>query len=207
MWLQFRVFHNNRQPYIDVRRANEDLTEVVVMPARALHPPPGRVRPGIDARAGGDARRPRGPAGGQVQPRSPGPADPFDGRIHRPRVGWQITLELSNVARLPITIYPGMAIGQISFLHDHTGRAAVPRQVPGTVRADGVGVPQELPRSGVVRTAARRPQQRVGDHPARKHRAQADGRDAPARPPGARAGVWLRPVTPCTRFAASTNTT
>ena len=27
-----------------------------------------------------------------------------------------ITLELSNVARLPISIYPGMAIGQISFL-------------------------------------------------------------------------------------------
>ena len=26
-----------------------------------------------------------------------------------------ITLELSNVARLPITIYPGMPIGQISF--------------------------------------------------------------------------------------------
>ena len=27
-----------------------------------------------------------------------------------------ITLELSNVARLPISIHPGMAIGQISFL-------------------------------------------------------------------------------------------
>src|SRR4051794_5005072 len=27
-----------------------------------------------------------------------------------------ITLELSNVARLPISIYPGMPIGQISFL-------------------------------------------------------------------------------------------
>jgi dCTP deaminase len=32
--------------------------------------------------------------------------------------GWsgQLTLELSNVANLPITIYPGMKIGQISFL-------------------------------------------------------------------------------------------
>ncbi len=27
----------------------------------------------------------------------------------------QVTLELSNVANLPITIYPGMKIGQISF--------------------------------------------------------------------------------------------
>ncbi len=33
--------------------------------------------------------------------------------------GWDghITLELSNVANLPIAIYPGMKIGQISFLH------------------------------------------------------------------------------------------
>ena len=32
--------------------------------------------------------------------------------------GWNghLTLELSNVANLPITIYPGMKIGQISFL-------------------------------------------------------------------------------------------
>jgi dCTP deaminase len=32
--------------------------------------------------------------------------------------GWngQLTLELSNVATLPITLYPGMKIGQISFL-------------------------------------------------------------------------------------------
>ena len=32
--------------------------------------------------------------------------------------GWdgQLTLELSNVARLPITLYPGMKIGQISFI-------------------------------------------------------------------------------------------
>jgi dCTP deaminase len=27
-----------------------------------------------------------------------------------------VTLELSNVANLPITIYPGMKIGQISFM-------------------------------------------------------------------------------------------
>jgi dCTP deaminase len=32
--------------------------------------------------------------------------------------GWDghLTLELSNVANLPITVYPGMKIGQISFL-------------------------------------------------------------------------------------------
>jgi dCTP deaminase len=36
-----------------------------------------------------------------------------------------ITLELSNVANLPITLYPGMKIGQISFL-----RMTTPADVP-----------------------------------------------------------------------------
>ena len=37
----------------------------------------------------------------------------------------QITLELSNVANLPITLYPGMKIGQVSFL-----RMTTPADVP-----------------------------------------------------------------------------
>lgn len=36
-----------------------------------------------------------------------------------------ITLELSNVANLPITVYPGMKIGQISFLR-MTTKADIP---------------------------------------------------------------------------------
>jgi deoxycytidine triphosphate deaminase len=36
-----------------------------------------------------------------------------------------ITLELSNVASLPITLYPGMKIGQVSFL-----RMTTPADVP-----------------------------------------------------------------------------
>lgn len=41
--------------------------------------------------------------------------------------GWrgQLTLELSNVARLPITLYAGMKIGQISFM-EMTSSATVP---------------------------------------------------------------------------------
>ncbi len=41
--------------------------------------------------------------------------------------GWdgQLTLELSNVANLPITLYPGMKIGQISFV-----RMTTPADVP-----------------------------------------------------------------------------
>jgi dCTP deaminase len=41
--------------------------------------------------------------------------------------GWDgyLTLELSNVANLPITIYPGMKIGQISFF-----RLSTPAEAP-----------------------------------------------------------------------------
>ncbi len=40
--------------------------------------------------------------------------------------GWDgyLTLELSNVANLPITIYPGMKIGQISFFRLSTAAEA-----------------------------------------------------------------------------------
>ena len=41
--------------------------------------------------------------------------------------GWDgyLTLELSNVANLPITLYPGMKIGQISFF-----KLTTPAEVP-----------------------------------------------------------------------------
>ena len=53
-------------------------------------------------------------------------ADPFDRRATS-IPGWDgyLTLELSNVANLPITIYPGMKIGQISFF-----RLTTPADVP-----------------------------------------------------------------------------
>jgi dCTP deaminase len=48
--------------------------------------------------------------------------------------GWdgQLTLELSNVANLPITLYPGMKIGQISFI-----RMTTPADVPYGSQAVG----------------------------------------------------------------------
>ena len=48
--------------------------------------------------------------------------------------GWdgQLTLELSNVANLPITLYPGMKIGQISFM-----RMTTPADRP--YGSDGLG--------------------------------------------------------------------
>ena len=62
-----------------------------------------------------------------------------------------ITLELSNVASLPITLYPGMRIGQISFLAMTTrGRASLRErtagvEVPGPAGSDAQPVPRELP--------------------------------------------------------------
>ena len=66
--------------------------------------------------------------------------------------GWDghVTLELSNVANLPITIYPGMKIGQISFMQ-MTEPAATPYgsdgdrlEVQGPARADGEPLLAEL---------------------------------------------------------------
>ena len=66
--------------------------------------------------------------------------------------GWDghITLELSNVANLPITLYPGMKIGQISFLKMTTpadvpyGRGITRVEVPGPARPHAVSLLGEL---------------------------------------------------------------
>ena len=68
---QFRVFANHRYPYIDVKQEQPDLTELVEVEAgRAVHPAPGRVRAGVDLGARRAARRPGGPARGQVLARA-----------------------------------------------------------------------------------------------------------------------------------------
>lgn len=114
---EFRVFHNNRHPYIDVRRPLEDLTELVAMADDEpfiLHPGEfvlgstlERVALPDDLVARLEGKSSLGRLGLLIHSTA-GYVDP----------GWdgQITLELSNVARLPITIYPGMPIGQLSFL-------------------------------------------------------------------------------------------
>ena len=66
--------------------------------------------------------------------------------------GWDghLTLELSNVANLPIAIYPEMKIGQISFLQMTTaaehpyGSGASGIEVPGAARADAEPLLPEL---------------------------------------------------------------
>jgi dCTP deaminase len=113
----FRVFRNDTTPYIDPKEPQEDLTELVeVADERAfiLHPNEFvlastlervAIADDIVARLDGKSSLARL---GLLTHVTAGFVDAgFDGHL---------TLELSNVATLPIALYPGMKIGQISFL-------------------------------------------------------------------------------------------
>jgi dCTP deaminase len=112
----FRVFRNNRYPYIDVRAPQPDLTELVAVEDDdpfILHPGEfvlGQTLEWVElpddlvARLEGKSSLGRL---GLLIHSTAGYVDP----------GWKgnLTLELSNVANLPIALYYGMRIGQISF--------------------------------------------------------------------------------------------
>jgi dCTP deaminase len=113
----FRVFRNSRYPYIDVKQPMEDLTELVTVADDEpfiLHP--GEFVLGVVAERIGlpddivatlDGKSSLGRLGLVVH-QTAGVIDAgFDGHI---------TLELANVANLPITVYPGMRIAQLSFM-------------------------------------------------------------------------------------------
>ncbi|MBI4298250.1 MAG: dCTP deaminase [Chloroflexi bacterium] len=111
------VFRNSRRPYIDVRQDISDLNEMVEIENETpfiLHP--GEfvlastleyiaIPENIVARLEGKSSLGRI---GLLIHSTAGYVDP----------GWKghLTLELSNVANLPVTLYYGMKIGQISFL-------------------------------------------------------------------------------------------
>ena len=112
----FRVFRNNLYPFIDVKEAQEDLTELVEVGDEPFILHPGefvlgstleRVRLPNDLVARLEGKSSLGRLGLLIHSTA-GFIDP----------GWDghVTLELSNVANLPITIYQGMKIGQISFV-------------------------------------------------------------------------------------------
>jgi dCTP deaminase len=112
----FRVFHNARYPFIDVREPQEDLTELVEADTGPFILHPGefvlgstleRIRLPDDLVARLEGKSSLGRLGLLIHSTA-GFIDP----------GWDghVTLELSNVANLPITIYPGMKIGQLSFV-------------------------------------------------------------------------------------------
>ena len=112
----FRVFENHKYPHIDPRKRQEDLTTIVEVSGDepfVLHPGEfvlgstlERVRLGDDVVARLEGKSSLGRLGLLIHSTA-GFVDPgFDGYL---------TLELSNVATLPIAIYPEMKIGQISF--------------------------------------------------------------------------------------------
>jgi dCTP deaminase len=113
----FRVFLNHTMPVIDVKKNLEELTRLVEIEdgnSFVLHPGEfvlgstlERVAMPNDLVARVEGKSSLGRLGLLIHSTA-GFIDPgFDGHI---------TLELSNVANLPITLYPGMKIGQISFL-------------------------------------------------------------------------------------------
>ena len=109
----FRVFHNARYPFIDVRQPMEELTESVEISDAdpfILHPGEfvlgqtlERVRLPDDIVARLEGKSSLGRLGLLIH-RTAGFVDAgFEGNL---------TLELSNVANLPVTIYYGMPIGR-----------------------------------------------------------------------------------------------
>ena len=113
----FRVFHNARYPYIDVKEPQDELTELVeVEDDRPFILHPGefvlgstleRIRLPDDLVARLEGKSSLGRLGLLIHSTAGFIDAGFQGNI---------TLELSNVANLPITIYRGMPIGQISFM-------------------------------------------------------------------------------------------
>ena len=113
---RFRVFRNSRYPFIDVRADQPDMTELVEIAGDdpfILHPGEfvlgstfERVGLPNDLVARLEGKSSLGRLGLLIHSTA-GYVDP----------GWEgnLTLELSNVANLPITLYDGMKIGQISF--------------------------------------------------------------------------------------------
>jgi dCTP deaminase len=113
---RFRVFRNSRYPFIDVRTDQPELTELVEISGDdpfILHPGEfvlgstlERVELPNDLVARLEGKSSLGRLGLLIHSTA-GYVDP----------GWEgnLTLELSNVANLPITLYDGMKIGQISF--------------------------------------------------------------------------------------------
>ena len=113
----FRVFRNHRQPYIDIREEMPELTE----PEEIADDEPFILHPG-EFVLGSTLERVAVPDDLVARLEGKSSLGRLGLLIHSTAgyvdAGWdgQLTLELSNVANLPITLYPGMKIGQISFM-------------------------------------------------------------------------------------------
>lgn len=114
---KYRVFNNSRYPYIDVKEPMEGLTELVTPgedEAFILHPGEfvlgqtlEKVTLPNDLVARLEGKSSLGRLGLLIHSTAGFVDAGFSGNL---------TLELSNVANLPITLYHGMPIGQLSFM-------------------------------------------------------------------------------------------
>lgn len=127
----FRVFRNHTAAVIDVKQDQQALTELVEMPvgddgvgdeAFMLHPGEFVLGSTFERMALPDdivgrveGKSSLGRLGLLIHSTAGFVDSGFDGHI---------TLELANVASLPITLYPGMKIGQISFMQMTTAADA-----------------------------------------------------------------------------------
>ena len=113
---RFRVFRSTRHAFIDLARPLDDITELVQVPPKTpfiLHPNEfvlgstrERIRLPDDMVSRVEGKSSLGRLGLLIHSTA-GFIDPaWDGHI---------TLELSNVNTIPITLYAGMRIGQLSF--------------------------------------------------------------------------------------------
>jgi dCTP deaminase len=115
----FRVFRNHTRGVIDVKLDMVDLTELIEIPSGSEEPfilHPGEFvlgstleRIGVPDDLVGrvEGKSSLGRLGLLIHSTAGFIDAGFDGHI---------TLELANVASLPITLYPGMKIGQVSFM-------------------------------------------------------------------------------------------
>lgn len=113
----FRVFRNHTAGVIDVKKDLTDLTELIEIDADGvfmLHPGEfvlgstlERVGVPNDLVGRVEGKSSLGRLGLLIHSTAGFIDAGFDGHV---------TLELANVANLPITLYPGMKIGQISFM-------------------------------------------------------------------------------------------
>ncbi|MCP5028220.1 MAG: dCTP deaminase [Actinomycetia bacterium] len=113
----FRVFRNHTMGYIDVKENLEELTQLL----EADDDDPFILHPG-EFVLGSTLERVAVPSDLVARLEGKSSLGRLGLLIHSTAgfvdAGWdgQLTLELSNVANLPITLYPGMKIGQISFI-------------------------------------------------------------------------------------------
>jgi len=115
---QFRVFRNHTMGLIDVKENLENLTELIEV---ADEDDPFILHPG-EFVLGSTLERVAIPDDLVARLEGKSSLGRLGLLIHSTAgfvdAGWdgQLTLELSNVANLPITLYAGMKIGQISFI-------------------------------------------------------------------------------------------